>query len=192
MMSQVATFAAQSEERRTGERDPRPAVDRAPPRASEPDRPVFAPVAVPSPTSGLTVGSAHDPAEAEADRMSLAVLQRLGAGSAAAAPVRRSAEPEVGADGGALSSTTRSSIDRLRGGGRPLPEPVRNRMEGAFGADFSDVRVHTGAQAGALSRRLGALAFTAGSDIVLSEGSGVGDQRVLAHELTHVLQNRGG
>jgi hypothetical protein len=192
MMSQVATFAAQSEERRSGERDPRPAVDRAPARAAEPDGPQFAPVAVPSPTSGLTVGSTHDPEEAEADRMSLAVLQRLGAASAAASPVRRSSEPEVGADGGALSSTTRSSIERLRGGGRPLPEPVRNRMEGAFGADFSDVRVHIGAQAGALSRQLGALAFTAGSDIVLGEGSGVGDQRVLAHELTHVLQNRGG
>ena len=120
-MSQVATFAAQSEERRSGERDPRPAVDRAPARAAEPDGPQFAPVAVPSPTSGLTVGSTHDPEEAEADRMSRAVLQRLGAASAAASPVRRSSEPEVGADGGALSSTTRSSIERLRGGGRPLP-----------------------------------------------------------------------
>jgi len=65
-------------------------------------------------------------------------------------------------------------------------------MEGAFGADFSDVRVHTGAQAGAVSQQLGALAFTTGSDIVLGEGSSVGDQRLLAHELTHVLQNRGG
>lgn len=152
-----------------------------------PDRPAgrFAPVAV----GGLTVGSAHDPAEAEADRVSQAVLQRLGA-APAAAPVRRRVEPEVGLEGGPLSPSTRSSIERLRGGGSPLPAPVRSRMEGAFGADFSDVRVHTGARAAGVNHQLGALAFTSGSDIVLGEGSSVGDQRLLAHELTHVLQNR--
>lgn len=192
MMSRMATFQVQGQERRSGEHDVRPAVDVAPGPAVEPDGPVFAPIAVPSPTGPLTVGSVQDPAEHQADQVSLAVLQRLGGGGATAAPVRRAVEPEVGAEGGALSSTTRSSIERLRGAGRPLPEPVRNRMEGAFGADFSDVRVHTGPQAGVLSRQLGALAFTAGSDIVLGEGSGLADQRTLAHELTHVLQNRGG
>jgi len=180
---------------------PRSAGHERPPEPAEPvrvveresDGPRFAPIPVRSvggAGSGLTVGSAFDPAEAEADRVSLAVLQRLGAGPEAAPPVRRSAEPEVGAVGGALSSPTRSAIERLRGGGSPLPEPVRARMEGAFGADFSDVRLHTGAEAGTLNRQLGARAFTAGSDIVLGEGAG--NQGVLAHELTHVLQNRGG
>lgn len=161
-----------------------------PPSATrpEPAGARFAPVAVP----GLTVGSAHDPAEAEADRVSQEVLQRLGAASAtAAAPVRRRIEPEVGIEGGSLSPGTRSSIEQLRGAGSPLPEPMRTRMEGAFGADFSDVRVHTGDRAARTNQALGALAFTTGNDIVLGQGSSIGDQRLLAHELTHVVQNRG-
>jgi len=192
MMSRVAIFQEQGQERRSGAHDVRPAGDGAPRPVVEPDGPVFAPVAVPAPTGPLIVGSVQDPAERQADQVSLAVLQRLGGGGGSATPLRRAVEPEVGAEGGALSPATRSSIERLRGAGHPLPEPVRNRMEGAFGADFSDVRVHTGPQAGALNRQLGALAFTAGSDIVLGEGSGLADQRTLAHELAHVVQNRGG
>ena len=47
----------------------------------------------------------------------------------------------------------------LAGGGRPLPEGVRGKMEAALGADFSNVRVHIGPQA----ERIGAIAFTIGS-----------------------------
>ncbi len=151
--------------------------------------------AAPSVGSALTVGSAHDPAEAQADRMSLTVLQRLGRSAGAAPAVRRLAEPEVGAQGGPVSAGTRTAIERLRGTGRPLPVPVRTRMEDAFGADFSDVRVHTGPAAQTLNRQIGARAFTTGSDVVLGDtsvhGGSADDDRVLAHELTHVLQNRG-
>lgn len=143
----------------------------------------------------LTVGSAFDPAEADADRVSLEVLRRLGRGAEPAPPIRRSARPEVGAEGGALSTETQSAIDRLRGGGQPLPDPTRARMEYAFGTSFADVRVHTGAVARSLSRRIGARAFTTGSDVVLGDtdlaDSGADGERVLAHELTHVVQNRG-
>jgi hypothetical protein len=51
--------------------------------------------------------------------------------------------------------------------------------------------VHTGDRAARTNQALGALAFTTGNDIVLGEGSSIGDQRLLAHELTHVVQNRG-
>jgi hypothetical protein len=52
------------------------------------------------------------------------------------------------------------------GGRRPLPEAVRGKMEAAFGADFSGVRVHVGPQA----ERIGAIAFTLGSDIYFAPG----------------------
>lgn len=78
------------------------------------------------------------------------------------------------------------------GGGRPLPEPVRRKMEQAFGTDFSDVRVHVGPQAGAI----GALAFTLGSDIHFAPGLYNPDshqgQHLLGHELAHVVQQRTG
>lgn len=76
--------------------------------------------------------------------------------------------------------------------GHPLPSPVKLRMERYFGADFSDVRVHVGAEAASI----GALAFTLGSDIYFAPehyqpGTRYG-QELLGHELTHVLQQREG
>jgi len=76
------------------------------------------------------------------------------------------------------------------GAGSPLPD--RARMEAMFGADFGDVRVHTGDQAAAASRAIGAEAYTMGNDIVLGGGGGAASQQLLAHELTHVVQQRAG
>ncbi|GHF10568.1 DUF4157 domain-containing protein [Streptomyces griseoluteus] len=78
----------------------------------------------------------------------------------------------------------------LRSGGRPLDERSRTDMEARFGADFSDVRVHTDAAARASAAQLGAAAYTSGSHIVAGP-SGI-DSHTLAHELTHVLQQRSG
>lgn len=79
-----------------------------------------------------------------------------------------------------------------RGGGRPIPEAVRGKMERCFAADFSAVRVHTGGEATAI----GALAFTQGSNIHFAPGQydplSARGQRLLAHELTHVIQQRAG
>jgi hypothetical protein len=86
----------------------------------------------------------------------------------------------------------RGDIDQARGGGTPLAEPVRSRMEAAFGADLGGVRVHTGGRAAELASSLGALAFTTGRDIFFGDGRydpGSADgRRLLAHELTHVIQ----
>jgi hypothetical protein len=83
-----------------------------------------------------------------------------------------------------------------QGRGQPLAEPVRRQMEGALGADLGGVRVHTDAQAGRLAGDLSAHAFTAGSDIYFAPGQyepGSEDgQRVLGHELAHVLQGQPG
>ncbi len=78
------------------------------------------------------------------------------------------------------------------GGGSPLPASTRAFMEPRFGADFSGVRLHTGSEAAQLNRAVGAQAFTHGLDIYLGEGkndleSSAGKQ-LLAHELTHVIQ----
>jgi Domain of unknown function (DUF4157) len=77
-------------------------------------------------------------------------------------------------------------------GGRPLPDAVRGQMEAALGADFSGVRVHVGPQA----ERIGAIAFTTGSDIYFAPGrfqpETAAGRQLLGHELAHVLQQRQG
>ena len=71
----------------------------------------------------------------------------------------------------------------------------RTFMGGRFGVDFGSVRVHTGAEARDLNRSLHAYAFTSGSDIFFADGQfhpGTTDgDRLLAHELTHVVQQTG-
>jgi hypothetical protein len=78
----------------------------------------------------------------------------------------------------------------LRAPGRPLDEPVRGEMETRLGADFGDVRVHTGTAAQRSAEEIGARAYTAGSHVVL--GREGGDRHTLAHELSHVVQQRRG
>ncbi len=82
-----------------------------------------------------------------------------------------------------------------RGGGSPLPAEVRSFMEPRFGADFSGVRIHTDSQAAQLNRSVSAQAFTHDSDIYLGEGKSdvqsAQGRQLLAHELTHVIQQSG-
>ena len=77
-------------------------------------------------------------------------------------------------------------------GGRALPEALRGKMEAALGADFAEVRVHVGPQA----ERIGAIAFTLGSDIYFAPGryqpETLPGQQLVGHELAHVVQQRAG
>ena len=81
---------------------------------------------------------------------------------------------------------------RPSGSGAPLPEETRRRMESGFGADFSDVRTHVGSEAPSI----GAVAYTRGSNIHFAPGrynpASSEGQKLLAHELTHVVQQRAG
>lgn len=83
-------------------------------------------------------------------------------------------------------------LDGSKGGGAPLPEDTRTQMEGAFGTDFSNVRIHTGSGAEQMSQSVRAQAFTHGSDIYFNSGkynpSSADGQQLLAHELTHTVQ----
>jgi outer membrane protein OmpA-like peptidoglycan-associated protein len=80
--------------------------------------------------------------------------------------------------------------------GMPLPMEVRSYFEPRFGRDFSKVRVHTDAEAAGSAKAINSLAFTYGQDVVF--GSGQFDpgsnsgRRLIAHELTHVVQQSGG
>jgi hypothetical protein len=87
------------------------------------------------------------------------------------------------------------SVEGL-GGGRPLPPTTRQRMERAFGQSFSGVQVHEGPEAAAASRMHGAEAFTRGEHIAFGSGryqpGSESGERLIAHELTHVVQQQGG
>jgi len=94
-----------------------------------------------------------------------------------------------------VSESIEARIDNARGSGHPLSENVREPMEQAFGADFSDVRVHTDSEANLLNQQLSAKAFTTARDIFFrqseySPGSDTG-KKLIAHELTHVVQQEG-
>ncbi|MBD2251994.1 DUF4157 domain-containing protein [Nostoc parmelioides] len=98
----------------------------------------------------------------------------------------------VGAEGGEVSADFESEINRARGGGQPLATELQAKIGQAMGADFSRVRVHTDEQADALNRRVGARAFTTGQDLFFKWGEyqpgSWGGQELIAHELTHVVQ----
>ena len=83
----------------------------------------------------------------------------------------------------------------LRSPGQPLDAATRSFMEPRFGHDFSRVRVHTDAAAAQSAREVGARAYTVGSHIVFGQGrwrsAPAPDRRLLAHELAHVVQQRG-
>lgn len=83
-------------------------------------------------------------------------------------------------------------VNAIKGGGQPLPESVRAFSEPRFGYDFSKVRIYTDSQASEVARLLNARAFTLGRDIVFGTGQYSPDttegKRLLAHELTHVVQ----
>jgi hypothetical protein len=102
------------------------------------------------------------------------------------------ATPEVGLEGGPLSADLSGRINGRRGGGSSLDGGTRASMEGSFGASFEDVRVHTDAESDALNRSISARAFTTGSDIFFRNDASPGDHGLLAHELTHVVQQRSG
>ena len=85
-----------------------------------------------------------------------------------------------------------STVRAIKGRGEPLPPSTRAFFEPRFGYDFSQVRVYTGSRAAEAARTINARAFTVGRDVVLGSGEDAAGanagQRLLAHELTHVVQ----
>jgi hypothetical protein len=153
----------------------------------------------------LKVGAVNDPLEKQADRVAERVVR--GAGTAetmmtAAAGVHRKCDScgdedrllqrKADSAAPATGAGTAAAVPEL-GGGQAMPQAGRQFFEPRFGgADFSGVRLHTGPQAAALAAGVNAKAFTLGRDIVFAEGEyrpgTMAGNRLLAHELTHVLQ----
>jgi hypothetical protein len=95
-----------------------------------------------------------------------------------------------------LDDETAARINRQRSDGQPLDGSMQARMSAATGGDFSDVKVHTSTESAELSQQVGALAFTTGKDIFFNQGAynpqSSHGQELLAHELTHVVQQSAG
>lgn len=144
----------------------------------------------------LTIGHAGDAHEQEADRVAADVMRRLrGEGTGGAAP-GPAAAPQVQAKAADPLGGMPVPADlegRIKASsGKPMDPATAATMGGAFGADFSGVRIHDGADAGGMAEAMQAHAFTTGSDVFFKPGgydpSSPAGTELLAHELTHVVQ----
>jgi hypothetical protein len=170
-------------------------------------KPATPPPPVPFVQAALTVGAADDEYEQEAERVAEQVSATPSPAHASpdddaeesrGGTGRRIQRKELELDGGGEFEAVEefsSQLSARRGGGSPLPVPLRARIEPRMGADFSAVRIHTDAQADTLSQSIHARAFTSGRDIFFRHGEydphGPAGQRLIAHELTHVMQQNG-
>ncbi|WP_341527209.1 DUF4157 domain-containing protein [Nostoc sp. UHCC 0302] len=162
----------------------------------------------------LTIGEPGDKYEQEADRVAAQVVNQINAPvfqqAGQSQPIHREKlqeeEKELqmkpmlqlrsGKVGMAAAPDVEASIQQARGGGQPLADSIREPMEQAFGADFSRVKIHTDSRADQLNQSIQAKAFTTRQDIFFRQGvyepGSRGGQELLAHELTHVVQQNEG
>ncbi len=162
----------------------------------------------------LVVGSTNDPLEQEADRVADHVMSsgtgRVSTtagqpqlrrqcncsgeqGCAACKDEKKKLQTKAATAPKAAGTPAPPAVHRtLQSPGQPLDAASRSFMEGRFGHDFGHVRVHTDAHAAQSASAVNALAYTVGSDVVFAAGQYAPGtqhgQRLLAHELTHVLQ----
>jgi Domain of unknown function (DUF4157) len=160
----------------------------------------------------LNIGQPGDKYEQEADRLASQVVKQISApGSAKTTlgqPLQRQSEPEEDLQAksilqrreaiaaGEASTDLTSAINSAMGSGQPLEAGLQQSMGQAMGADFSGVKVHTDAQSDQLNQSIQAKAFTTGQDVFFRRGAyqpgSRGGQELIAHELTHVVQQNGG
>lgn len=151
----------------------------------------------PAPAAGQTkleVGSRQDRFEQEADAVADRVVQNKSGGYPIITPYCGNGlqpRPDSESSGG-NPADVEGRLQAGTGPGRPLPAPVRSSMEAGIGADLSRVRIHTDASAVQMSRQMGARAFTHGNHIYFNQARYApetsGGKHLLAHELTHVVQ----
>ena len=153
----------------------------------------------------LTVNQVGDKYEQEADRVAAQVVEQINnpVSSSSANPdieaiqsqklMRKSAPNPTQR---IVQSDVEASIQKARGKGQSLPENLQQPLEKAFNADFGQVRIHTDGQANQFNQSLQAKAFTTGKDIFFRQGeyqpNGQQGQELIAHELTHVVQQNNG
>lgn len=155
----------------------------------------------------LRVGAVNDPLEREAEQTADAVMKKLGndhlthsgdKGEVSRAPQSIQRAPAEGTwsegmpSGGEAGATLDANIRNASNGGHRLDGMLQGKMESAFGADFSGVRIYNDKRADSLNASIQSKAFTHGKDIFFRSGeytpNSKGGQKTLAHELTHVVQ----
>jgi hypothetical protein len=135
--------------------------------------------------------------EREADQVAEQVLRAEAPPVEASADAARPAPPRLRPGAGAPLGPSPAGVrDVIAAGGQPLDDVARAFMEPRFGHDFGQVRIHTDARAAESARRLNAAAYTVGKHIVFGAGryqpNAEAGRLLLAHELTHVLQQEAG
>jgi hypothetical protein len=142
----------------------------------------------------LTIGASNDPLEQEADRVAGQVVSDSTRQRMRNTPfgIQRFRDHNAG---DADAATPASVGEAVSTGGRPLEAGLRDDLEHRFGYDFSSVRVHSGMLAERSARDVAANAYTVGNQIVFGAGQfdpgTTNGRRLLAHELTHVIQQTG-
>lgn len=138
----------------------------------------------------LSIGASNDPLEQEADRVAEQVMAAPlhSAVSGAKPSIQRFTGQSTGDAG-----TAPASVDRaLSGSGGPLDPAIQQDMEQRFGHDFSQVRVHTSLAAEQSAQEVSAHAYTVGHNIVFGKDrfapKSHEGRKLIAHELTHVVQ----
>ncbi|MGD8359185.1 MAG: DUF4157 domain-containing protein, partial [Lysobacterales bacterium] len=138
----------------------------------------------------LSIGAENDPLEQEADRVADQVMTMSPQRPENGAPLRiQRIAGHVSGD----SAFAPASVDRvLAASGRPLEPVLQRDMGQRFGYDFSEVRIHTGAEAEQSAQDVNAFAYTVGNNIVFGaerfDPCSFDGRRLIAHELTHVVQ----
>jgi outer membrane protein OmpA-like peptidoglycan-associated protein len=139
----------------------------------------------------LTVSSPGDIYEQEADRVADHVMDMRDSEQPCAECDEEKQLRQAGSEDQAQTTTL---SEGLIGGGQPLGPNSRAFFEPLFGRDFSQVRLHTGDRAADAARSIDARAFTSGNHVVMGAGeyqpSSSAGKKLLAHELTHVVQQR--
>lgn len=142
------------------------------------------------PRRRVRISKPGDVHEREADRVADQVMSASPHPRVGKAPPRlqRFADPSNG-----QSNAGVTSVDQVRAGsGNPMEPALRDDMEQRFGHDFSHVRVHSDGDAEQSARDVNAQAYTVGNDIIFGKGRYApetsGGRWLLAHELTHVIQ----
>lgn len=156
--------------------------------------------------ASLRIGQPNDIYEKEADRVADEVMRmpepavQRGCSPGSACPLKDDDEKKtvvLRKPGGAPHGSTSvpDSFVSSLGSGQPLDMATRSFFEPRLGADFRDVRVHTGSRAEESAREISARAFTYGTDIVFGKNqfapTSPEGRRLLAHELAHVIQQGG-
>ncbi|HKQ30668.1 MAG TPA: DUF4157 domain-containing protein [Burkholderiales bacterium] len=148
----------------------------------------------------LQVSQPGDAFEREADRVADQVLRMPQPDSSLDKVTQTDTAPRVSrvASSSIVSSpsATPTVHDTLRDSGQPLDAATRGFFEPRFGHDFDDVRIHTNTKAAESAQSVSARAYTVGNNIAFNEGEyspqSTAGQRLLAHELTHVVQQSQG